>query len=138
MTLLSVVEELIEFSEITGTLYTQYQAVNIVYNILHRTGKFGLAIFEWNLMPTVQRTWVRFKQFFGQHTENYTKYPISPWKTRSCTARTWYAMRLHECRRHCIGIKCQQKMQQLSWKQLIMWQTRCKTPSNSCPQSYSR
>ena len=27
-------------------------------------GKFGLAIREWNRMPEIQKTWVRFKQYF--------------------------------------------------------------------------
>ena len=32
--------------------------------IAHRTGKSGLEIREWNSMPEIQKTWVRFKQFF--------------------------------------------------------------------------
>ena len=55
------VEELLEFAEITGTLYTQLQAINISYVMLHRKGKFSLAISNWNHMPEVQKTWVRFK-----------------------------------------------------------------------------
>ena len=38
--------------------------MKIAYVIIHRTGKFGLAIREWNRMSTVQKTWVVFKQFF--------------------------------------------------------------------------
>ena len=60
----SDIEELLELSDITGTSYTKYQSVSIAYIILHRTGKFGLVIREWNRTTTVQRTWVRFKQFF--------------------------------------------------------------------------
>ena len=45
------------------TSYTQSQAIHIAYIILHRTGKFGLAICEWNRMPAVQKTWVRLKPF---------------------------------------------------------------------------
>ena len=52
-TMLSSVEELLEFADITGKSYTQSQATNIAYVILHRTGKFGLAIHEWNRMPAV-------------------------------------------------------------------------------------
>ena len=63
-TVLSDVEEIIEFSNITNTSYTQHQAVNIAYCIIHRTVKFGLLISKWNFMPTVQKTWVGFKQFF--------------------------------------------------------------------------
>ena len=62
-TVLSSFKELLEFSDITGTSYTQFQAINIAYIILHRTGKFGLAIFEWNRIPAVQKMWVCFKQF---------------------------------------------------------------------------
>ena len=62
-TVLSAVEGLLKFSDITGKLYTQLQAVNIAYVILHRTGKFGLAIYEWNLMPAVQKTWVFLNSF---------------------------------------------------------------------------
>ena len=64
VTVLSAVEELFDFSDITGTSYTQLKAVNIAYVILHRTEKSRLAICEWNLMPELQKTWVRFKQFF--------------------------------------------------------------------------
>ena len=52
--------------------------MNIAYVIIHRTGKFGLKIREWNCMKTVQRTWVRFNQFFWtahlelQETSNFT------------------------------------------------------------------
>ena len=44
----SAVEELLKFADITGSSYTQLQAINIAYVILHLTGKFGLAISEWN------------------------------------------------------------------------------------------
>ena len=60
----SAVEEILEFADITGTSYTQLQAVNITYVILHRTVKFGLAICKWNRMPLIQKTWVQFKQIF--------------------------------------------------------------------------
>ena len=66
----SAVEELLNFADITGTSYTQLQAVNIAYVKIHRAGKFGLAISEWNRMPEIQKTWVRFKQFFGHLTES--------------------------------------------------------------------
>ena len=77
-TLFSAVKENIKFTNITRTSYTQDQAVNIVYVIIHRTGKFRLVICKWNLTTTVQRTWVRFKQFFWklhqelQETSNLT------------------------------------------------------------------
>ena len=32
--------------------------------IVHRTGKFRLVIHEWNRMPAIQKTWVRFKKLF--------------------------------------------------------------------------
>ena len=77
-TILSAVEELLEFLDISGTLYTQLQAVNIASVIIHSTGKFGLAIREWNCITTVQKTWVIFKTFFHmahqelQETSNLT------------------------------------------------------------------
>ena len=52
-TAFSAVQELLDFHEITRTSYTQDQAVHISYVILHRTGKFGLAIQEWNHMTIV-------------------------------------------------------------------------------------
>ena len=63
-TVFSVVKELLEFTNITRTSYTQFQAINIAYVILHRMGKFGLEICKCNRIPEVQKTWVRFKQFF--------------------------------------------------------------------------
>ena len=85
-TVLSAVEELLKFSNITRTPYTEDQAVKNAYVIIHRTGKLGLAICEWNCMTTFQRTWVIFKYFFGQHTENSKKPLTSLWKTPTCTA----------------------------------------------------
>ena len=41
-TVLSAVKELLEFSDITRTSYTQLQVANIAYVIIHRTGNFGL------------------------------------------------------------------------------------------------
>ena len=38
--------------------------MNVVYVIIHRTGKFGIAIREWNRMSTVQKMWVGFYQLF--------------------------------------------------------------------------
>ena len=67
-TMFSAVRGILEFADIKGTSYTQLQAVNIAYIILHRTGKSGLAICEWNCMPEVQKMWVFFKQFFGRLT----------------------------------------------------------------------
>ena len=64
LTIFYAVEELLEFSNITGTSYTHPRALNIAYVIIHRMGKFGLSICEWNRMTTVHTTWVRFKQFF--------------------------------------------------------------------------
>ena len=44
--------------------------MNIPYVILHRMGKLGLVIHEWNPITTVYRTWVRFKHFFQtEHQE---------------------------------------------------------------------
>ena len=54
-TVFSAVEELLKFSDIAGMYYTQLQAVNIAYVIIHRTGKFGLAICEWNRMSETQK-----------------------------------------------------------------------------------
>ena len=44
----SAVKELLKFSDITRTLYTHLQVVNIAYVSIHRTGKYGLAICDWN------------------------------------------------------------------------------------------
>ena len=63
-TVFSAVKEILEFSGITGESYTQLKAVNTAHIIIHRTGKFGLAICEWNCIPEILKMWVRFKQFF--------------------------------------------------------------------------
>ena len=64
MTVFSAVKELLNFSDITKPLYTHHQADNIAYIIMNRIGKFASAIREWDCIPTVQKTWVGFKQFF--------------------------------------------------------------------------
>ena len=63
-TVFSIVKELLNFTDIMGTLYTELQDANIACVILHLTGKFGLAICDWNPMLEIQKTWDRFKQFF--------------------------------------------------------------------------
>ena len=63
-TMFSAVKEPLEFSDITGSYYTQIHVVHIAYIILYRTGKFGLTICGWNCMPEIQKTWMKFKQFF--------------------------------------------------------------------------
>ena len=59
-TVFFTVEELLKFADITMTSYTQLQAFNIAYVILHQRGKFRLDICEWNCMPAVQKTWAHF------------------------------------------------------------------------------
>ena len=61
-TVLYAVKELLELDDITGTSYTQLYAVSINYVILHRMGKFGPEIREWNRMLEIKKTWVQFKQ----------------------------------------------------------------------------
>ena len=72
-TIFSTVKELLQFYEITGTLNTHLQSVNIAYVIIHRTGKFGLDICGWNIMTTSQKTWVKFKQLFSDGTLRTTR-----------------------------------------------------------------
>ena len=127
-TLFSAVKENIKFTNITRTSYTQDQAVNIVYVIIHRTGKFRLVICKWNLTTTVQRTWVRFKQFFGNYTKNYKKHPTSLLKTPACTTRTWCAMWSQNFRRSYRRSNLWQRTQQLFQNLSIMWKRGAKQP----------
>ena len=60
-TVFSAVEELLKFAYIRGKLYTQFQAINVTYIILHRKGKFRLVIHNYNCMPKVQKMWVSFE-----------------------------------------------------------------------------
>ena len=69
----SGVGEILEFANITGTSYTQHQAVKLAYVIIHRTGKFSLAIRKWNRMPTMHKTWVRLKNNSRQRTTEYER-----------------------------------------------------------------
>ena len=57
-TVFSAAKKLLEFTDITRTPYTKLQVFNIAYIRIHRTGKFGLSIHEWNCMPAIQKTWV--------------------------------------------------------------------------------
>ena len=54
-----------EFSNITGTLYTHIQAINIAYVILHSTGKFNISIWECNRLPQSKNTWIHSKKNFS-------------------------------------------------------------------------
>ena len=52
--------------------------INIAYVILHREVKFRLSICEWNRMPEVQKTWVRFKYcFWTSHRELRETYDLT-------------------------------------------------------------
>ena len=64
-TVFSAVRELLKFSDITGTSYTQNQAVKIAYVIINKAVKFGLEIRKWNRMLIFQKMGVGFKHFFG-------------------------------------------------------------------------
>ena len=72
-TVFSAIKELLKFANITGTSYTQHQAVKLAYVIIHRTGKFSLAIRKWNRMPTMHKTWVRLKNNSRQRTTEYER-----------------------------------------------------------------
>ena len=63
-TILSAIKELLKFTDITRTSYNQIHTCNIAYVIVHILVKFGLAIREWDIMPTIQKKWVWFKHFF--------------------------------------------------------------------------
>ena len=52
--------ELLKLANITGTSYTQHQAMNISYMIIDRTGKYSLLICKCNCIMTAQKTWVGF------------------------------------------------------------------------------
>ena len=130
------VNKILKFADITRTSYTQLQAANIAYVIIHRAVKFGLAICEWNYMPKIQKTWVRFKMFFGQLTESCERNLTSPLNTPVCIRPTWCEMLSHGYMNPCSKSKSRQIPRQ-SYKRLyIMWPTRCKTPSSSWPHSY--
>ena len=48
------IKELLDFSDITGTSYTQHKDINTTYVIIHRTVNFSLAIHKWNHILTIQ------------------------------------------------------------------------------------
>ena len=88
----SAFEELFELSNITRTSYTQHQGLNISYVIINRTSKFSLVIIKWNLMLSVQKTFVGFKQFLGLCTMNYERKQTSMFRMWAYTMQIWYAM----------------------------------------------
>ena len=88
-TVFSAAKKILEFADIAGMYRTQIQAVNIAYVIIDRTCKSRLAICEWNRMPETQKTYVRFKQIFGQLTESCDMRLTSPSKTTVCIMPTW-------------------------------------------------
>ena len=67
-TVFSAVEELLEFAGITWTSYTQLQAVNISYVILHRTGKFGSKFANGITFRKYRRRGCNLNIFFGHLT----------------------------------------------------------------------
>ena len=60
----SVVEEILDLAYITCTSYTQHQAINLAYVIIHSTVNLSSEICECNCMPDTKKMWVGFKQFF--------------------------------------------------------------------------
>ena len=94
-TVFYAVEELLKFSGMTGTSYTQEQSVNMAYIILQRTGKFGLSIREWNCMTQSRARGLGSSSFFGQRTKNSEK------PTMECTTKTCCTIWLQGFRKYC-------------------------------------
>ena len=60
------VDDLVNFSEVAQTPYTQAHCINQAYRILNRTGKFQRWIIDWNKWPQIQKNRINFKLHFCQ------------------------------------------------------------------------
>ena len=58
------IQEIADLAQVAGVPFTNLQMVNMAYVIINNTRKFGKYIVEWNHLPPMQRTWMRFKDFF--------------------------------------------------------------------------
>ena len=105
--------------------------------IIHGTGKFGLEIRKWNHMQKSQKTWVGFKQFFGQCIENYRRQQTPVYKTQGWTIRSWWEMWCQDSSNSCIRIKPRSRIPRLFQNQTSMWQTRCKATISSWKNNFS-
>ena len=112
----------------------QLQTFNIAYVIIHRTGKFRMPIHEWNCMPEIQKTWVRFKQFLGHLAEIWERRPISPLKTRVCIMPTWRKISTHGYMKPCNKKTSRRRLRRLCRRLWIMWETRWKTQGQLATQ----
>ena len=60
------IKDLVDYREIACNTYAQTQAISKAYNILNKTGIFKEYIKTWKCGPTVEHTWINFKDHFHQ------------------------------------------------------------------------
>ena len=64
MSVVSVVNDLVELAALVATPLSSAQQVNIGYMILHKTGNFSQPIIEWNRKHVVDKMWPNLKTHF--------------------------------------------------------------------------
>ena len=68
--LFNIAEEYQQYSGFQGTEATAVDIINIVYEILRKLKIFARDLRDWKALPTGEKTWPRFKEFFRKaHTE---------------------------------------------------------------------
>jgi 6-pyruvoyl-tetrahydropterin synthase len=63
-TVFNQVEDLVDYSEAAGILYTCNQSIGITYVILNKSGRYCQDIRDWNHLPENEKTWLGFKAHF--------------------------------------------------------------------------
>lgn len=58
------IDDLMDLATAAGSPYSAQQIINFAYLVLHRTGKFGQGIREWNRLLPAQKTWNAFQTHF--------------------------------------------------------------------------
>ena len=60
------VDDFVEYADMARQPQTQAQTVAKAYSVLQKTGRFELALLEWNKKPFIEQTWINFKSHFRQ------------------------------------------------------------------------
>jgi hypothetical protein len=67
----NAVEDFVDYAALSGQPVSQLQTISKAYIILNKTGRFKQPITEWNRLPTVQKTWINFKDHFRQAHQEF-------------------------------------------------------------------
>ena len=61
-----LVDDFVEYADMARQPQSQAQTVAKAYSILRKTGRFEIALLQWNKKPSIDQNWINFKTHFRQ------------------------------------------------------------------------